>query len=865
MIGYEQLRIVSPYRLKSIEDVELNWAPNEHGKLIVRGLVDEKDQTNAVLKATADDAIQVLEQGTTGEHTIFRGIISSVRTIHRSGVYQLEIEASSGTSLLDVRKKRRSFQDPNMTYGALVKQVLSSYDGSDVIHLVGKEERIGEPIVQYDETDWELLKRIASHFQTVIISDILEAKPRIYIGVPKGNRIQLPENIPYTASKNLMAYRQAGEASSGLHHTDFFNYEIRSGTRYSIGDEVRFRDKTMVIGEVKAAMTQGDFLYTYRLARKEGIRQNRIHNQKLIGITINGEVLDVKGEKVKLHLDIDKEQSKSAAYWFPFAPPTGNVMYCMPKVGTNASLYFPDDAGGKAKVTGCVRTNGDSCQKTGNPNNRYFGTEHGSELEMTPTAINIASGSPEPLKITFDDETGVTLTSHKKLSINAGQDISLYTPKKIVIKAPNLIVAKKLSKLSGFTIESEYHFLGDQINKNGSDRTSYPKYDDEPATWTPPQPEPKPKFKWGKLFGIVAAAVAVVALVAVSVATFGAGAVLAAAAFGAACGAIGAVASTAASDIARGEMSSGWDYLKSALIGGGVGAISGAIFGPFGGSLTSSLMPATTSQVTAQLATGVGIGFAGGYTDYTTTELINGRTPTLSGALNAGMTGGLFAGAFSALSGPVSKFLSRAFQKGKTYDPYTGPKPDSSKSQKSKGGPGVDRPIDEFDDTLFYKNVEESRARATVEPKLPSDKELNDAVNEWSKMQKNLAPSKRKLDNFNTASVAYDAGTGKYYYGMNKGVQLSGDVKNPMLFGSKDQAGILPKASLNDYAIGNCAEVDAVNQALNNGANMGDLYLYTIKTTSNEFGVAKIACENCTFTFKGNVADALTGWLKGGQ
>ncbi|MOA62702.1 hypothetical protein D3C78_1882000 [compost metagenome] len=44
-----------------------------------------------------------------------------------------------------------------------------------------------------------------------------------------------------------------------------------------------------------------------------------------------------------------------------------------------------------------------------------------------------------------------------------------------------------------------------------------------------------------------------------------------------------------------------------------------------------------------------------------------------------------------------------------------------------------------------------------------------------------------------------------------------------------------------------------------------DLYLYTIKTTSNEFGVAKLACENCTFTFKGNVADALTGWLKGGQ
>lgn len=90
-------------------------------------------------------------------------------------------------------------------------------------------------------------------------------------------------------------------------------------------------------------------------------------------------------------------------------------------------------------------------------------------------------------------------------------------------------------------------------------------------------------------------------------------------------------------------------------------------------------------------------------------------------------------------------------------------------------------------------------------------------------------------------------------------------MKNPMLFGSNDQAGLLPKVFLDDYGIGNCAEVDAVNQALNKGANMGDLYLYTIKTTPNEFGVAKLAWENCAFTFKGNVNEAVAGWLKGGQ
>lgn len=57
-------------------------------------------------------------------------------------------------------------------------------------------------------------------------------------------------------------------------------------------------------------------------------------------------------------------------------------------------------------------------------------------------------------------------------------------------------------------------------------------------------------------------------------------------------------------------------------------------------------------------------------------------------------------------------------------------------------------------------------------------------------------------------------------------VQLSRDVKNPMLFGSNDQAGLLPKVFLDDYGIGNCAEVDAVNQALNKGQIWG-IYIYT--------------------------------------
>ncbi|MEW4371843.1 RHS repeat-associated core domain-containing protein, partial [Paenibacillus kandeliae] len=146
---------------------------------------------------------------------------------------------------------------------------------------------------------------------------------------------------------------------------------------------------------------------------------------------------------------------------------------------------------------------------------------------------------------------------------------------------------------------------------------------------------------------------------------------------------------------------------------------------------------------------------------------------------------------------------------------------------------------------------------------LPSDEILSDAVKEWSNMQKKLAPSARKKDRFNTATLAYDLQNDKYYYGMNKGVMLSGDSKSPILYGGNKQSGLLPQESLNRYDIGNCSEVDAVNQALNHGSNVKDLYLYTIETTRKNFGLAKDACANCTITFRGSVADTITGWYKG--
>lgn len=145
-----------------------------------------------------------------------------------------------------------------------------------------------------------------------------------------------------------------------------------------------------------------------------------------------------------------------------------------------------------------------------------------------------------------------------------------------------------------------------------------------------------------------------------------------------------------------------------------------------------------------------------------------------------------------------------------------------------------------------------------------SAKVMHSKVKEWAgnEADKLQQESNNKRKKFNTASIVYDNESGRYFFGRNNGIELRHDKKNDKLFGEN---GILPKKSLNELVVGNCAEIDAVNQALNAGAKLENLYISTIHTTQKHFGQSKKACENCTFALKGRIKENHTGWESLGE
>ena len=144
------------------------------------------------------------------------------------------------------------------------------------------------------------------------------------------------------------------------------------------------------------------------------------------------------------------------------------------------------------------------------------------------------------------------------------------------------------------------------------------------------------------------------------------------------------------------------------------------------------------------------------------------------------------------------------------------------------------------------------------------ESQMHQLVMEWAQRQFNELPSKKKKK-FNTACIVFDPKAKKKrdHYGRNGGYLDIGYERNPILFGDNSHEGILPKEPLCKFPIGNCAEVDAVNQALNDGAKLENLFMLTIHTTKSKFGEYKESCENCEYTFKGRIKHNFSGWKDG--
>ena len=607
-----QIKVKCPYPIQIIRELEITRRLNQHGQVLVRGILREEAR-ECIQRAGSREPITVYGKNDSGETLLFSGVITELNVFCRNRITYVEIKGLSWSSLLDYEEKSRSFQDKKMSYSALIRRVLDDYPGSMFVNSTKpSEQTVNQFILQYRETDWEFCKRLATHFQTQLVADVLGETPGFWFGLPKKARtLKCVDSV--VVKRAAGQYHKAVAAGFFVQEERFVKYHIQCKERLNLGDIVEYDGHMMIVEECRTFLDKGILRHSYVLGLEESLRLQKKYNERIQGISLLGKVLESENQQVKLKLKIDQGQAAGEACWFPFASQANNLFYCMPEIGTSISLYFSDsdEAGGIAM--NAVRRNGGNCSKTSNPQMKYMGTPEGKEFKLGGTDIDFTAH--EKLFMKMDAGNGVLIQSHENLTVFTKQKLFMEAKEliKIFAKTGNILVGAKeesgLFLLGG--ADGDTHIkAGNNLIYEGRRKEVFTDRLNEEIAYE------EKKMDWGKLAANVLIGLAAVAVVAGLIFLSGG---TAAVVLGAAISGSLAVGATAVSDIVRGEVSDLQDYVLAGVKGAIEGAISGAVTGikalEGAGLLVEMLVSGGVSFVTDAISQGIDIlfGKASGY------------------------------------------------------------------------------------------------------------------------------------------------------------------------------------------------------------------------------------------------------------
>ena len=136
------------------------------------------------------------DTGNSTEKIFLNGVIKELQINETTaGALTVEITAISKSVLLDRIPRYRSFQDPTLTYSAIVEEINGNYgtNNGKIVNVGEDMQTVPRMTIQYNETDWEYLKRIASYTG----QPLMAYSDKVFIGFFKNMPAQTP-NLKYS-------------------------------------------------------------------------------------------------------------------------------------------------------------------------------------------------------------------------------------------------------------------------------------------------------------------------------------------------------------------------------------------------------------------------------------------------------------------------------------------------------------------------------------------------------------------------------------------------------------------------------------------------------------------------------------------
>lgn len=462
-----------------IKNMEMQIIENEHGSLSIKAVLKETPVDTAISNFFVDEpCVKVMTKD--NKNVLFWGIIEKLEIEQLEHYVEVELWCYSYTVKLDKEKKKYSYQDKDLTYQQIIETIISKSENVSYIWNVEKERKIEFPIIQYEESDWEFLKRLASHFHTIIYPDALNDRPGFYFGMIKGKQ-QSIENVEILKYGHSRIYYKEGGYETHMPHQNVKYIECCSEKIFNIGDYFIYEGNTYTIYQTYFTFRNGSITYKYLLGAKGLYQRKKYYNNLISGLQLKGTVREREKENVFVQLDINQEEK--ILYSWPFVPETGNLCYCMPELGTRVILYLPTNNEQNGVILNIINESGEK-NIDSNVQNRKFLTKYDKGICMYPQYIKF-SGKREYLLLS--DSVGIKFNSDAEITMRADKNIVI-NGEKVFIQAPLEIICK--TRKSSIDMCRDFNFYAPngvttqgRDGSNGKNMAIFEEEKDEVESW----------------------------------------------------------------------------------------------------------------------------------------------------------------------------------------------------------------------------------------------------------------------------------------------------------------------------------------------------------------------------------------------
>lgn len=431
--------IVEGIPFTKIKQVYIKHIPNEHATATVIGEIDYKAGTECIKRANEKTAVLISTTAKEQPSKLFYGGINHVALNQGAGYCEFQLELISTSRNQDTQKMNRTFQNTGKTYEDILNSIT---EGKARVDLTITDQAIGKMIMQYNETNWEFIKRMASRFNAPVITNIVTDKAQISVGIPVSNRSYTLNGVSSHYGMDQKSYNNVSSnylaSGASVMQQDFSAINVKAYEYGYIGDQVTYNGQSYYIKGISTQLVDGILENTYSLAQKTGFVAPTSSNVQCSGRMLIGQVQEVKRDQVKVFFtEIDGSFDSGGNWWFPYSTAysssDGSGWYCMPEVGDTVRVFFPSNNEADAFAASSVNV-----APLDNPRHKSWRAPGGKQILLTDDGLYIIC-EHEKIFINLENEKGITICADKDINVFSSTNVIIQAGNKVEVKADNEI------------------------------------------------------------------------------------------------------------------------------------------------------------------------------------------------------------------------------------------------------------------------------------------------------------------------------------------------------------------------------------------------------------------------------------------